>query len=138
MRTPVRPRSFGVLVNLTPLIDVVFNLVIFFLVASHFARSETVEEVDLPRATQSSEQEEPPRRLLITVKPDGTYHTGGRELSLQEVEWALEEGVGDDPAGYAVQIRGDRHAAFGEVEKLMTLCPKYGVTEVGFKVLGEE
>ncbi|MCA9090407.1 MAG: biopolymer transporter ExbD [Planctomycetaceae bacterium] len=135
MRVPVRPRSAGLEVNITPLIDVVFLLVIFFLVASHFARSEALEPVDLPTATQVAELQDPPRRLLVTILPDGSYHTGGRQVTLDDLEQMLAEGAGDDPASFAVHIRGDRTAHFEVVEALMTLCPRYGITQVGFKVL---
>lgn len=136
MKSPTRPRRFGLEVNLTPLIDVVFNLVIFFLVASHFARSEVVEEVELPAASQISEQPDIARRLLITIMPDGSYHTSGERVDLETIEVMLREAVGDDPTGYAVHIRGDRAAPFGVVEKLLVLCPKLGITDVGFKVRG--
>lgn len=134
MKAPLRPRRFGLDVNLTPLIDVVFNLVIFFLVASHFARSEVVETVDLPTATQVSQEQDPPRRLLITILPDGTYHTGGHELTLDDIEVILANEVGDDPATYAVHLRGDRTVHFESVQKLMHILPQYGITNFGFKV----
>ncbi|MCA9080736.1 MAG: biopolymer transporter ExbD [Planctomycetaceae bacterium] len=135
MRVPLRSRSYGLVVNITPLIDVVFLLVIFFLVASHFARTEAMEQVELPTATQVSEQREPPRRLLVTILPDGTYHTAGRAVSLAELEVMLAEGVTDDPNAFAVHIRGDRATPFEVVQELMQICPKHGITQVGFKVV---
>ena len=62
-------RSSSLRLNLTPLIDVIFNLIIFFLAASHFARSEPTETIELPVAKQSSRTAEPPHRLMITVAP---------------------------------------------------------------------
>jgi len=49
MKIPGRVRGAGLKFNLTPMIDVVFNLIIFFLVASHYSRSEAVVDLELPR-----------------------------------------------------------------------------------------
>ena len=67
MRITARPRSRTIKFNITPMIDVVFLLVIFFLVTAHFAQSQEVDAVDLPVATQIAEIEDSPRRLTITV-----------------------------------------------------------------------
>ena len=72
MRVPTQRERSGLRVNITPLIDVVFLLIIFFLVASHFIRSETREPVNLPEATQGEDEEsENPRRLVVTVNREG-------------------------------------------------------------------
>lgn len=60
MRVPTRRRDTGLKFDITPLIDIVFNLVIFFLVATHFVSSEARETVDLPAAS-STDQRPPPR-----------------------------------------------------------------------------
>lgn len=135
MRVPRRNRQRGVRFNITPLIDVVFLLVIFFLVASHFARSEPTEPVELPDATQTREDEQP-RRLIVTVTSEGTYFVGGSPVTLDAIERMIAEGAGQDPHSYAVRIRGDRHAPYHWIEPIMLMCPRYGVTQFGFNVIG--
>ena len=71
MRVPTRARQLGVALNLTPLIDIVFLLVIFFLVASHAARTESTEPIELPAGGEVEDgQVERPRRLIVTVTND--------------------------------------------------------------------
>ena len=137
MRVPVRGRQQGLRINITPLIDVVFLLVIFFLVASHFARSEPTEEVDLPTATQPTEDEQP-RRLIITVQKDEKYFVNADEVSLDQIDDMIRDGAASDPENYAVRIRGDRHTPYSAIEPLMLICPKYGVTKFGFHVIQGE
>lgn len=134
MRLPVRQRSQGVKFNITPLIDVVFLLIIFFLVASHFARTEPNETVELPVASQSMEDEEP-RRLVITVNSSGEYSVAGEHVSIAQIEALIQDGSEGDPEAYAVRIRGDRATPFAAIEPIMLLCPKYGVTRFGFHVI---
>src|SRR5438552_1694108 len=87
MRLPTRGRSGGLKFNLTPMIDVVFNLIIFFLAASHLARSEALEPVKLPEAsTGRPEAAELHGRLTVTITPDETYHVGAAIHSLIEIE----------------------------------------------------
>jgi len=137
MRRPVRPRKRGFELNLTPLIDVVFNMVIFFLVASHFAGTEPVEEVQLPTASQ--DMDDPvPRRLSITVKADGNYFIATRPVTLEEVKEAIELEAGDAPQRCAVRVRGDRQAPFQLIEPIMVACARSGISDFGFKVLLEE
>ena len=134
MRLPVRSRSRGLRFNITPLIDVVFLLVIFFLVASHFARSEPTEMVNLPKATQSAEDEQA-RRLVITVNQDGEYFVNAENVTLAEIEQMIQDGAGVNPESYAVRIRGDRTTPYAAIEPIMLACPKYGVIQFGFHVI---
>jgi len=135
MRVPTRPRSASEF-NITPLIDIVFLLVIFFLVASHFARSEPTEEVNLPEAERTAE-EEIPRRLTITVQADGTYSTNAQVVSLETLEQMIAEGAGDRPDEYAVRVRGDRDVPYRSIEPIMLACARNGVTRFGFHVVGK-
>ena len=136
MRTPARSTSPGLRFNITPLIDVVFLLVIFFLVASHFSRMEPAEAVELPSATQTAEDENP-RRLTITIQQDGDYYVGARQVTIDEISRMIEQGAGDRPETYAVRIRGDRETPYAFVEPIMIACIRNQVTTFGFNVLQE-
>ena len=71
MKIPRQARSRGLQFNITPLIDIVFLLVIFFLVATHFASSEVREPIDLPETSETDERPQPPRRLTISTPRRG-------------------------------------------------------------------
>jgi len=134
VRVPTATRQHGLRFNITPLIDVVFLLVIFFLVASHFARSEPSETVELPDASQTTEDEEV-RRLVITVQQDGRYSVSGQEVSLSGIEEMIRDGAEAGVSSFSVRIRGDRRTPFEFIEPIMLICPKHGITKFGFHVL---
>ena len=139
MRIPTRARRLGVALNLTPLIDIVFLLVIFFLVASHAARTESTEPVELPLASEVDDgQAEVPRRLVVTVTADQVLHVGGRIVTLDQVADLLAEAETEkQDAAYEVRIRGDRRVPFHVVEPLMIACAQAGITRIGYAVLPE-
>ena len=84
MRLPSQNVQRGLQFNITPLIDVVFLLIIFFLVASHFIRNEQVEQVELPVATQGRDEEESASRVVITIATDQRLLLGSQEISLED------------------------------------------------------
>ncbi len=139
MKVPARIREQGVSLNLTPLIDIVFLLVIFFLVASHTARTESNEPVDLPLVGEAEDgQVQVPRRLVVTVTADQALHVGGRTVTLEQVTGLLAEArLGSQEDAFEVRIRGDRRVPFSVVEPLMISCAQAGITHIGYAVLPE-
>lgn len=138
MKIPVRHRGGGLKFNLTPMIDVVFNLIIFFLAASHIARSEITADVELPRAsTGGPEKADLSRRLIVTILPDGAMNVGGREFLLPQVEQLIAEGhvEGEASEEFEVRIRTDRRVPYQHIEPLLLACARAGVTNVKFNVL---
>ncbi len=72
--------------NITPMIDVVFLLIIFFLVASYFVRSEQSREVSLPEASKGKPDDfSAQKRLTITVDKDGQLSIAGNVVSEDEI-----------------------------------------------------
>lgn len=136
MRRPVPIRKRGFELNLTPLIDVVFNLVIFFLVASHFASTELADDVNLPIASQHKD-DVTPRQLTVTVHADGSYQIASKQVSLAEIDEQIESELRAAPNQLAIRIRGDRSAPYEFIEPLMLACARHGVTNFGFKVIQE-
>ena len=140
MKVPTRKREHGLQFNITPLIDVVFLLIIFFLVASHFVRAENQESVDLPKATQADDQpDESPNRLVVTVTADRQLHVGGRIVQFDELEQMIFAGGAADNGEarnrFEVRIRGDRTVPYSVIEPIMLACARAGVTHVKFPVL---
>jgi len=139
MKVPVRPRQFGLSFNITPLIDIVFLLVIFFLIASHVARSESQEPVALPTATQKQDDVESlPDRLVVTITADHRLHVAGQVVMLKDIEAVLSRRGSSTQAGqFEVRIRGDKRVPYRVVEPIMLSCARAGITRVGYAVLSE-
>lgn len=136
MRIPTRDRRHGLSFNITPLIDIVFLLIIFFLAASHLARSEAQTPINLPVATQTQDENQPPRRIVVTVTADGAMQVGPRTVDLAEIEQMLlaRQLDGAEP-DLAVHIRADRSVPYRDIEPIMLACARAGITEIGFAVL---
>ncbi len=139
MKIPTRPRQRGLRFNITPLIDIIFLLIIFFLAASHLVRSESLEPVDLPKATQSAEDEERvPRRLVVTVTVDRKLHVAGRVVEIGQVEQMILAGRDEHNLNnFEVRIRCDKNVEYRHIEPVMLACAQTRVVRIGFAVLPE-
>lgn len=136
MRVPsAASQRGGMRLNLTPLIDVIFNLIIFFLAAAHFARNEPVTDVELPSARARDVEAESPRRLTVTVAVGPTFSVSAEEQPRDVIE-AMISAQAQDKAGRPLElrIRADRSVPFGEVEPLLVTAAKSGVRDVKFAV----
>ena len=110
---------------------------IFFLVASHAARTESTEPVDLPMIGEAEDDQiTVPQRLVVTVTSDQSLHVGGRIVTLEQVSGLLKDAGSQAGTGvYEVRIRGDRRVPFRVVEPLMVACARAGITRIGYAVL---
>lgn len=118
-------------VNLMPLIDMVFLLLIFFLVATTISNEEREIGVQLPGTSMVQPLSAPPRQLIVNILADGTLKVAGRAYERDELAELLKRAAENEP-DRDVLIRADErsiHRYFAEVARL---CRKAGVTE--FKI----
>lgn len=152
MRIPNNSSRGGVGFNMTPMIDIVFLLIIFFLVSSHLARQETQLELDLPAAASGrrTEDDDRTRRVIVNVLAQprsddgrggggggGRVMVGGRILGEGELQKVIEFERRRAEGPFEVRIRSDRQVPYGRIEPIMIACAKAGVWNVTFAVLGE-
>ncbi len=139
MRVPraVDRRRFGF--NMTPMIDIVFQLIIFFLVASHLTRTETQLDLRLPVARSGAEDTdfETPR-VTINVKDDGSLWLSGREMAAERLASQLTELRQQEGDNLEVRIRGSRAATYAHVEPIMRACTEAGIWNVSYAVYRED
>ena len=110
--------------SLTPLIDIVFLLLIFFLVATRFAEEDRELDVVLPTAGDSQPLIVKPKEIFVNIDRNGSFFVGGAILDAKGVERALRQAVANNPADPSVIIRADRHVEFQSVVTIMNLCNK--------------
>jgi len=138
MRIPTRPRQPGIHFNITPLIDIVFLLIVFFLAATHLTQNEKLEAVELPEASQhESESEEPPRRMIITITLDEKIYLRGKEILPEELDATLLSIDESKRKDTEVRIRGDHRIPYRIVERVLISCARAGISNVPFAVLNE-
>jgi biopolymer transport protein ExbD len=115
--------------DLTPLIDMVFLLLIFFLLTSFLAMPSI--PVRLPE-TEAAELHETPEPVVV-IEADGALLLDGRVLTLEELESALIEMFSSrDPKELLIQA--DREVRFQTVVDVMDVSKKAGAENLSFLV----
>ncbi len=119
--------------NLIPLIDVVFFLLVFFLVASEFAKDDRELPVQLPTAKSAIPMTMEPEIMIVGIDESGQFAIESRAMPIDEVEARIRQAVTDNPVNQTVVIRGDRRVPFQHVVSVMDICqrlkvPTYKVT----------
>jgi biopolymer transport protein ExbD len=110
--------------SLTPLIDIVFLLLIFFLIATRFAEQERELDVLLPEASEAQPLVSKPRELFINIDRHGRYYVTGKVLNIDEVTQVLKTAWVNNPARQSVIIRADRRCRWQFVVAAMNACNK--------------
>ncbi len=115
--------------SITPLIDVVFLLLIFFLVATRFSEEERQLELDLPEATEALPAAIQPNEIVINIDAQGQYYIEGKFRQLEQVEQILRRAQTNNPLSQTVVIRADKAADWDVVLTAFNLCKKVGIQE---------
>jgi biopolymer transport protein ExbD len=122
--------------NLTPLIDMVFLLLIFFLVATTFREEEREMDIQLARTSAVQPLSAPPQQLIINIREDGTTVVGGREYGQAELAAVLREMVSNHPTR-EVLVRADERSIMRYFANVAALCRQAGVGEVKVGYIAE-
>ncbi|MCA9174564.1 MAG: biopolymer transporter ExbD [Planctomycetales bacterium] len=122
--------------SLTPLIDVVFLLLIFFLVATKFAEEDHEMDVQLPSASEARPLTSQPLELFVGISDSGTFFVGGREVTHEELDDTMGRAVENNPINQSVVIRADKRVPFDYVVQVMDLCNRHAITD--YKVTTEK
>ncbi|ARB46253.1 ExbD/TolR family protein [Alloalcanivorax xenomutans] len=121
-----RPRQEEISVNLTPLIDVVFLLLIFFMVSTTFTR-ETQLSLTLPEA-QGTPPEQAPQAVEILVSSAGEYVINGEKL-IDNSDAGLRSALlrlGQDKTEWPMLITADAYASYQAVVTVMDVAGQLG------------
>jgi biopolymer transport protein ExbD len=136
LRLPNYRGTQGVAINMTPMIDVTFLLIIFFLVSSHLAKQENFLPLDLPTAGTSHPDFSDRPTLTVQVLANGDYQVGGQMMEIEQVRRTIASRIKSEGAAIRVRIRTDRMAAYQFIAPLLKVCATSGSTVV-FSVYGE-
>jgi biopolymer transport protein ExbD len=123
--------------SMTPLIDVVFLLLIFFLVATRFAEEERELDLKLPTASQARPLVEKPKDIQLSIDEAGRYYLGQqRNMTLEEIEAALASAAANNPLSQGVVIRAHQGCRWNDVAKALNACQRAGLLDVRTSVAG--
>ncbi len=118
-------------IPLAPMIDVVFLLLIFFIVTWQFSRAE----MDLDIAVPTQEEGADPKRVLgeiiLNVRSDGTVIIWGQSKSGPQLRQVLEN-IASQHENQPVRIRGDADTPFQTIVGVIDTCQKAGIWNISF------
>ena len=131
--------------DMTPMIDMTFQLIAFFMVLINFEQSQQVEEITLP----SSAIIRPPKEVIdlpifLHVTDDGRVYKGGTAYPLDQMAFWMDDEArrikaeGKATSAAIVIIRADTMTKTGYVQELMKTCQDKGFTTFRLRVKEEE
>jgi biopolymer transport protein ExbD len=115
-------------IELTPIIDMVFLLLIFFLVATSFHQTEREMQIALPVAASAGPISTTLREIVINIDEEGTIIVSGSAMQPDDLRALLEEAVAGNP-DQKVTVRGDRHATYDAIVAVLDVCKLSGIQE---------
>ena len=128
-----RRKQKDVGIEMGPLMDIVFILLIFFVVTSSFTR-ETGVDVTKPQAQSASQLEK--ENLLIAITREGTIHMNERQVDLASLQDILKQSLAKAPDREAVVI-ADKESETGVLVQVIDMCNLAGVKKVSIAAQAE-
>ena len=119
--------------NLTPMIDIVFLLIIFFMVGTKFSELERKIGLQPPQVNDSGALSSAPEAKTVNVFRDGRIELDNQPVSITELVGQLSAAVAQYPA-IGVLVRGDANGRFQSVASVLAACSKAGVRKMGVSV----
>lgn len=119
---------------MTPMIDVVFLLIIFFLVSSHLAKRESKLPLQLPTASRQPTAKLIVGRLVINVAADDSVTVGGSVVNRDQLATVLRVHAAEKGADAAVHIRSDSSVDYAIAEPLLRAAAQAGISNITFAV----
>ena len=108
-------------INLTPMIDIVFLLIIFFMVGTQFAQMERQYDIELPTVSVARPLTNLPDEIVINVRRNGSIIVRAQALTHGELRRMLREAT-RNYADQAVVIRGEGNGEYQHVINVLSIC----------------
>ena len=119
--------------NLTPMIDVILTLVLFFMVASKFTEAEQSIDIKVPTVSSQGALTAAPEPKVVNVMPSGQVLLGAEPVTLEQLQSQLEAAK-SNYRKQAVLVRGDRGASHGLMTDVYDTCRRAGISELKISV----
>ncbi len=130
-----RKREIQSAINVTPLVDVVLELLIIFMMLA--PRLTSAPLLELPATERPPQQPDDGRQILVTIERDGTLWVDGEPVTREHFPVRVREAAQGD-ADRQVVIEGDARLSFGEVQQAMLAVEAAGFADVSLVAEREE
>jgi biopolymer transport protein ExbD len=122
-----QPES-GIHIDFVPMVDILFNLLVFFLLATSLKIAEREMQVALPFSRAAGPISTAMRELVINVGPEGQIVVGGRPVEADGLSEMVKSVVASNP-DQKISVRGDRTTAYANVVRVLDICKGAGAQE---------
>jgi len=125
--------------NMTPMIDVVFQMIIFFVTTADLDRKSFDEKIRLAMSPHGPTVEQrDPRTITIEVTEKGKIELGRVFIGPKILLKILRKAVAEYGQSTPVVIRGDGNTKHGEIRKVMDICTAAGLWKIKFSATKEK
>jgi len=124
-------------IQLTPLIDILFLTLVFFMVTAAYQNLESNVDIKLPTANSAQQTERSQGEIFVNLKSDGSIVVNERQMNIAELQEVLNRVSKYFPGG-AIIIRGDQNAMLGRAIEVLDCCRKADIQNVAFAAMTEE
>ena len=121
-------------INLAPMLDIVFIMLIFFVVTTSFVKEAGI---DVNRPTAQTAERRERGNILIAIAPNGEIWIDKRPVDIRSLRAVIER-LGAESPGAGVVIQGDREAQIGLLVEVMDQVRKGGVSNVSIAATPEQ
>ncbi len=134
MRAPNLLAAGSPSINMTPMIDVVFLLIIFFLVSSHLAKQENQVELDLPTAASGLHDLDSREHVTVNILASGQWQMAGVMIDEPAARARLRQRTMQTSQPLQLKIRTDRGVPYERIEPLLRAAAASGIGDIAFSV----
>ncbi|APZ93060.1 ExbD/TolR family protein [Fuerstiella marisgermanici] len=130
-------------VDMTPMIDCVFQLLLFFLVASNFQEQARITGegemgANLPAVAAAMPMVMKPREMIVNVDDGGDFYLDGQLYTERQLAERFNRAQTDNPGNQSVVIRGSEGAEWKYVARVMGLCNQAEIRDYRVAVIPDE
>ena len=123
-------------VSMSPLIDCVFLLLIFFLVSTMMKKINRDIAIELPESSSAERLLPTNDQVVIGINPEGHFYYDGQKESIMQIHQYLRA-VSKDQPNYQIRIDTDRHAPLHRVVEIVDMCQFNGLTNIVLRTYDE-
>lgn len=117
-------------INLTSMIDILFLLIIFFMVGTRFTENESSIQINLPKVAPNGAMLTSPSSKVVYIKPDGSIQLDNQVVSPDQLTRLLSQAVQNYP-DTSVQIKPDGNVTFQQAADAISAVRKSGAKSDG-------
>ena len=134
VRSSIRGGGDNVDINMGPLIDMVFLLLIFFVVTTSFVKEAGI---DVQKSTAQTAEKKEKATIMIGVSPEGDVYMEGKKVDVRRVRSLVERSLAEDPEA-GVIIIADKASETGSVVQVMDQCRLAGAGNISLAAKRED